>query len=187
MILIRTKYLENLHTESSLSYYSIAKILFIPGNLDNSNMPFEQLFLMTPYLLFNFLSFVNKCFPCFLCLFSPVLFLLSFPFPLSSSSSSTFYGCLFLFVALHLVILPSSPLWREKKFTTISKHKILWENFQDKHYWTLKRQWYQQKNHDLQIIFIKTNAISLLCLYKIFIFLLGHLFCIFLHVYGEPF
>ena len=36
MILIGTKYLENSLRESSLSKYSIAKILSIPGSLDNS-------------------------------------------------------------------------------------------------------------------------------------------------------
>ena len=48
MILIRTKYLENSLRDSSLSQYSIAKIHFIPGSLDNSKMPFEQLFLDDP-------------------------------------------------------------------------------------------------------------------------------------------
>ena len=56
MILIRTKYLENPLSKSSLSQYSIAKILFIPGSLDNSKMPFEQLFLDDPL----YITTVNK-------------------------------------------------------------------------------------------------------------------------------
>ena len=48
MILMRTKYLENSLIDSSLCKYSITKILFIPGSLDNSKMPFEQLFLEDP-------------------------------------------------------------------------------------------------------------------------------------------
>ena len=47
-----TKYLENLHRDGPLSWYSIAKILFAPGSLHDSKMPFEQLFLDDP--IYNF-------------------------------------------------------------------------------------------------------------------------------------
>ena len=53
MILMRTKYLKNSLRDSSLSQYSIAKILFIPGGLHYSKMPFEQLFLDEPIFQFN--------------------------------------------------------------------------------------------------------------------------------------
>ena len=56
MILMRTKYLENSLRDSSLPQYSIAKILFIPGSLDNSKMPFEQLFLDDPLTYESFKS-----------------------------------------------------------------------------------------------------------------------------------
>ena len=39
---------ENSVRDSFLSSYSIAKILFIPGSLDNYKMPFEPLFLDDP-------------------------------------------------------------------------------------------------------------------------------------------
>ena len=45
MILMTTKYLENLHRDSPLSQYSITKTLFAPGSPHDSKMPFEQLFL----------------------------------------------------------------------------------------------------------------------------------------------
>ena len=51
MILMTTKYLENLNRDSPLSQYSFAKILFAPGSPHDFKMPFEQLFLMTPYHL----------------------------------------------------------------------------------------------------------------------------------------
>ena len=49
MILMTTKYLENLHRDGPLSKYSIAKIPFAPGSPHDFKMPFEQLFWMTPY------------------------------------------------------------------------------------------------------------------------------------------
>ena len=56
MILMTTKYLENLHRDSPLSQYSIAKTLFAPGSPHDSKMPYEQLFLDDPisshYLLY---------------------------------------------------------------------------------------------------------------------------------------
>ena len=42
------KYLENLHRDSPLFQYSIAKTLFAPGSPHDSKMPFEQLFLDDP-------------------------------------------------------------------------------------------------------------------------------------------
>ena len=48
MILMTTKYLENLHRDSPLSQYSIAKTLFAPGSPNDSKMPFELLFLDDP-------------------------------------------------------------------------------------------------------------------------------------------
>ena len=50
MILMTTEYLENLHRDSPLSWYSIAKILFARGSPHDSKMPFEQLFLDDPIL-----------------------------------------------------------------------------------------------------------------------------------------
>ena len=58
MILMRTKYLENLLRDSSLSLCSIVKILFITSSLDNSKMPFEQLFLDDP--LFTVFALAEK-------------------------------------------------------------------------------------------------------------------------------
>ena len=60
MILMRTKYLENSLRDSSLPKYSIAKILFIPGSLDDSKMPFEQLFLDDPLSEFDMLLAMNR-------------------------------------------------------------------------------------------------------------------------------
>ena len=43
-MLMRTKYLDNLHRDSSLSYYSSAKILLTLCSLIDSKMPFEHFF-----------------------------------------------------------------------------------------------------------------------------------------------
>ena len=57
MILMTTKYLENLHRDSPLSYYSITKTLFAPGSTLDSKMPYEQLFLDDPILLVYIISY----------------------------------------------------------------------------------------------------------------------------------